>query len=267
MIKPAEIQKIAGKLKVRDTQIEKDYILSWILIGISNNQILSKNLVFKGGTVLKKFYFENYRFSEDLDFTLIDDSVSESAIQAEFKKVFAFIKERANITLSIVDFSTHTTGNINFYISYSGPLGGNGANKQVKVDISKTEILRFSVASKAMFCSYSDQEGCMFQCYSLNEVMVEKMRSLISRTQPRDYYDLWYLCENEGMEMVDYKNEFELKARDKNINPNDLKQKIAAKRDVFKSRWAKSMKDQISDLPPFDQVNRELGRHFRLLFK
>lgn len=60
MIKPGEIQKKANVEGVRDTQVEKDYILSWILWGISKHAELSKNLVFKGGTVLKKVYFEDY---------------------------------------------------------------------------------------------------------------------------------------------------------------------------------------------------------------
>mgnify|MGYP000975988095 CR=1 FL=1 len=76
MIKPGEIQNKARSAGVRDQQIEKDYILSWLLKGISQNKLLSGVLVFKGGTCLKKFYFEDYRFSEDLDFTLADESVS-----------------------------------------------------------------------------------------------------------------------------------------------------------------------------------------------
>ena len=71
MIKPGEIQKKANQVGVRDQQIEKDYILSWILWGVANHEQLSKILVFKGGTVLKKVYFEDYRFSEDLDFSLV----------------------------------------------------------------------------------------------------------------------------------------------------------------------------------------------------
>lgn len=63
MIKPGEIQKKATVAGVRDPQIEKDYMLSWILKGISQHKELSEFLVFKGGTVLKKFYFEDYRFS------------------------------------------------------------------------------------------------------------------------------------------------------------------------------------------------------------
>ena len=76
MIKPGEIQKKARTVGVRDQQIEKDYILSWILQAVAMHNKLAKEIVFKGGTVLKKVYFEDYRFSEDLDFTLLDDNLS-----------------------------------------------------------------------------------------------------------------------------------------------------------------------------------------------
>lgn len=51
------------------------------------NEILYNSLAFKGGTVLKKVYFEDYRFSEDLDFTLIDETVSNEQIMQEFNKL------------------------------------------------------------------------------------------------------------------------------------------------------------------------------------
>lgn len=60
MIKPGEIQNKARQVGVRDQQIEKDYILSWILQGIAQHPQLSEQIVFKGGTVLKKVYFEYY---------------------------------------------------------------------------------------------------------------------------------------------------------------------------------------------------------------
>lgn len=80
MIKPGEIQQKARAVGVRDQQIEKDYILSWILCGIAKHEQLSKIIVFKGGTVLKKIYFEYYRFSEDLDFTLLNVGISNEQI-------------------------------------------------------------------------------------------------------------------------------------------------------------------------------------------
>jgi uncharacterized protein len=57
MLRGRDIQAIAGREKVRDTQIEKDYVLSWMLWGIAQSPTLRQGLVFKGGTVLKKAYF------------------------------------------------------------------------------------------------------------------------------------------------------------------------------------------------------------------
>ncbi|MDX2246626.1 MAG: nucleotidyl transferase AbiEii/AbiGii toxin family protein [Bacteroidia bacterium] len=101
MITPKEINKVAAKSRVSDRQIEKDYVLSWVLYGISKNKVLHSVLVFKGGTVLKKAYFEHYRFSEDLDFTLIDEHITNEQILTEFNNLFDFIKEEANIDLQI----------------------------------------------------------------------------------------------------------------------------------------------------------------------
>lgn len=125
MIRPSEIQQKARKEGVRDTQIEKDYVLSWILTGIAHNELLSDVLAFKGGTVLKKFYFDDYRHSEDLDFTLLDSTKNNEEIESAFESSFEFVKEEANINLSIAEFGEHETGNINFFINYNGALGGN----------------------------------------------------------------------------------------------------------------------------------------------
>ena len=101
MIKPGEIQQKARAVGVRDQQIEKDYILSWILKGIAQHEQLSKVIAFKGGTVLKKIYFEDYRFSEDLDFTLSNDEISNEQIFEWFGKTFEYVKEETNIPLEI----------------------------------------------------------------------------------------------------------------------------------------------------------------------
>jgi predicted nucleotidyltransferase component of viral defense system len=65
--------------------IEKDYILSWVLAGIAANKKLQNELVFKGGTALKKCYFGNYRFSEDLDFTAKKGIVREDLLKREIE--------------------------------------------------------------------------------------------------------------------------------------------------------------------------------------
>ncbi len=181
MIKPGEIQNKAREFGVRDQQIEKDYVLSWILQGISQHVELSKALAFKGGTVLKKVYFEDYRFSEDLDYTLLDNNISNEQIFEWFDEVFEYISEEVIIPLEIIENNEHEDGGINFYISYVGPLGGLGANKKVKVDISRSENLVFEPAMNNVFCRYSDQGEHQLLCYSLDEVLVEKLRSVMQR--------------------------------------------------------------------------------------
>ena len=263
MIKPGEIQKKANQVGVRDQQIEKDYILSWILWGVANQEQLSKILVFKGGTVLKKVYFEDYRFSEDLDFTLLDNEITNEQIFDWFKETFEEIKEEAIIPLEIIDDNEHEDGGINFYIGYIGPLGGSGNNKNVKVDISRSEKLEFEPVVKNAIVDYSDLEDYKLLCYPLEELLVEKLRCTMQRTQPRDYYDIWYLVEIEKMDVEYFTNEFRNKCVSKELKPEDFHAKLEQKLLQYKARWKNSMNDQIKDLPDFEQVEREVNRKIK----
>jgi len=265
VIKSGEIQQKARKIGVRDQQIEKDYILSWILFGISKHKELSKAIVFKGGTVLKKAYFEDYRFSEDLDFTLLNSETENEKIFECFKETFEFIKEKANIPLEIINDNEHEDGGINFYINYIGPLGGQGSNKKVKVDISRNEQLVFEPVIKNVFSNYSDLEEHTLLCYPLEEILVEKMRSVMQRMQARDFYDIWYLLEIHEMDIYFYVNEFKAKCESKDLQATDFPKKLTERLPQYKGRWQSSLKEQIKDLPNFEQVEREVLRQIKKL--
>jgi len=66
-----DLARVAGRFGVPPEVIEKDYLLSYLLAGIAAVPDLA-GLRFKGGTALKKMYFGDYRFSEDLDFSAVD---------------------------------------------------------------------------------------------------------------------------------------------------------------------------------------------------
>jgi len=263
MIKPGEIQQKAREVGVRDQQIEKDYILSWILKGVSQHDQLSNIMVFKGGTVLKKIYFADYRFSEDLDFTLLTNEITNEQIFAWFKEAFEYIRDEANIPLDIIDNNEHEDGGINFYISYVGPLGGQGNNKRVKVDISRSEKLEFEPVLNAAFIDYTDLEEYDLLCYPLEEVLIEKLRSVMQRMAARDFYDIWYLLVEHGMEADFYLDEFGKKCASKGLNPTDFHKKLAERLPQYKGRWKSSMSEQIKDLPEFDKVEREALRKLK----
>jgi len=75
--------------------IERDYILSWILAGVAVNEKLQNKLIFKGGTALKKCYFGDYRFSEDLDFTAKEGIPREDRLEEEIIRTCKFATELA----------------------------------------------------------------------------------------------------------------------------------------------------------------------------
>jgi predicted nucleotidyltransferase component of viral defense system len=263
MIKAKEIQQKALKGGIRDTQIEKDYILSWILRGIAQHEALSKCLVFKGGTVLKKIYFDGYRFSEDLDFTLLDPAITNDQIFDWLNETFAYVRETTIIPFSLQDNHEHQDGGINFYIPYVGPLGGIGSNKSVKVDISRSEKLVFPPVLRPVIVNYSDLDEHVLLCYPLEEVLVEKLRSVMQRMQARDFYDIWYLLEEHGLEAEFHHAEFSEKCAHKGLNPNDFLQRMKERLPQYKARWKNSMEGQIKELPDFDKVLREVQKHLK----
>ncbi len=104
-----------------------------------------------------------------------------------------------------------------------------------------------------------------FLCYPLEEVLVEKMLSVMLRMQAHDFYDIWYLLEQHEMDVDFYLNEFETKCKSKGSNYSDFQKKLAELLPQYKGCWQSSMSEQIKDLPDFDQVEREVQRHLKKL--
>lgn len=264
MIQPKEISKLAATAKVGDRQIEKDYVLTWALYGISQHSILSKALVFKGGTVLKKCYLEDYRFSEDLDFTLLEDSLTHEQLKAHLDEVYAWVKEESNITLQNREDGIHKeSGSSMFYVDFIASLGGNLGSRDIKIDITRGEKLEYDVVDRNVFIEYSDlpEDSFKLNCYHLSEVLIEKMAALMGRLEARDLYDFWYLTEIERLDVSEHDIEFRSKAEHKGQNPDRFQEVVLSKMEKFKRDWEKKLKHQINDLPDFDEVMREAKRN------
>ena len=100
MIGRQEILELSREFSLRPNVVEKDYALGWLLFGIGQHMELKDKWIFKGGTCLKKCYFETYRFSEDLDFTLQDPShLDEAFLKQVFKEVGERVYERSGLEL------------------------------------------------------------------------------------------------------------------------------------------------------------------------
>ena len=84
--------------------IEKDYVLGWLLAAIANEPALVRTWIFKGGTCLRKCYYETYRFSEDLDFTVTSAGPeTPEELLPIFTHAAAWLQEQSGIELVFGD--------------------------------------------------------------------------------------------------------------------------------------------------------------------
>jgi predicted nucleotidyltransferase component of viral defense system len=271
MIKPGEIDKIAIEKGVRAKQIEKDYVISWILWGIARNEHLNNNLVFKGGTCLKKMHFDDYRYSEDMDFTLRDDTISDKEILNNFRSIFEEILEESRIKIEVVEDTIENhenSGSLKFKMTYNATHGSG----EIKVDITRGETLEFNVEHRVVQNNYSDLEEdneIRIHSYSLKEVLIEKMTALMGRTISRDLYDFDYLIEEEGIKLQDVHIEFMRKAENKGQDPKEFTNKVLPKKKTFERDWQTSLGKQMpeNELPQFKNLWRKASNNFKELMR
>src|SRR2546429_93150 len=200
MIDRREILEAASSFSLLPNVVEKDYVLGWILAGINANEELAEGWVFKGGTCLKKCYFETYRFSEDLDFTLRNEEhTDEEFLRTVFEEVVAWLTAKSGPKLPAdqleFDIYDNPRGHPNCQgkIAYRGPVSPtSGGWPKIKLDLTADERLILPSVRREVFHPYSDRPegGIWANCYAYEEAFGEKLRALGERTRPRDLYDV-----------------------------------------------------------------------------
>ena len=202
MIDKREILEAASALGLLPNVVEKDFVLGWILAGINAHPELTDSWVFKGGTCLKKCYFETYRFSEDLDFTLRDESqLEESFLRRVLGEVIAWVADESGLTMpgDQLSFDIHNNprGRLACQgkIGYRGPVSPAstaGGWPKIKLDLTADEKLVLPAVRCEVFHPYSDRPaaGLWIHSYAYEEAFGEKIRALAERTRPRDLYDV-----------------------------------------------------------------------------
>jgi predicted nucleotidyltransferase component of viral defense system len=255
----------AGGRRVPEAVIERDYCLAWFLTGLAQHP-LREHLAFKGGTALRRCWFENYRFSEDLDFSLIKP-IELDAILSGLDEIFALVEAASGINMAYDRADRHGHQNTHtFYLSYKGPLP---ARSDVKVDITINEVFCFPFEERPIlrtFDEFSDlTDGPTVLVYSLAEIFIEKLAALSdkARTEPRDLYDLWNLLDEHDIRPAEYLAEFTHKLTLRGRTPSGVAAAIAAKEKRLSTLWTKRLQHQMSDLPEFDGVWREVMRVLR----
>jgi predicted nucleotidyltransferase component of viral defense system len=267
--------------------IERDYILSWVLAGIGANENIHKGLVFKGGTALKKCYFGEYRFSEDLDFTAKEIVPREDELEKEILQVCEIATEFAQKTSPLelnleryTEKEPHPGGQEAFIIKGKLPWHREFLVR-IMIEITVDEPIKIEPVSKRIIHGYGEKISQEILVYSLEEIVAEKMRALLqhlqqledrgwSRSRARDYYDIWRI-------LNDYPNQLRMKilpdlflekckTREVDFSgPEIFFKKVLV--DYVEKTWEQWLGPLVPELPPFEPVIDNLKQKLYVIFK
>ncbi|MBL7179924.1 MAG: nucleotidyl transferase AbiEii/AbiGii toxin family protein [Desulfobacterales bacterium] len=265
MIDKSEIMEFSREFGLRANVIEKDYVLGWVLAGIFNHPVIGSSWLFKGGTCLKKCFFETYRFSEDLDFTLSESNhLDQEFFVSCFKEIAQWVYNETGIEIpqDLIRFDVYQNKrgfmSAQGRIGYRGPMQPRGDLPRIKLDLTTDEIVVLDPVIREVHHPYSDlpSDGIRIKSYCFEEVFAEKIRALAERERPKDLYDVVHLYRHDELDP------------DQPLILNTLEKKCAFKQipvptmDTFRNRsehdeleteWENMLAHQLPALPPFNQ--------------
>jgi len=240
MIPFIEFSEIARSRGVPVSTIERDYAQNWVLKYLDDGC-----MTLKGGTGIRKVYVENYRFSDDLDFTLneqmsvhkIEDNINKAIIAARENSGINFQKE-----FEIQRCESGYTSKIYFNIARRG-----GLPMRIKLDITipENEAILLPVVKRKIFHSFSDQFSSYISAYDLDEILAEKIRTLFERTRPRDLYDIWFFLVDKNRNINADLVFAKCKSKQVMLNIQDFEER----KELYIKTWIQSLRHQINELP------------------
>ncbi len=231
-----EIHRIELPLHI----LEQDYIQSLFL-----NELYREDdsLVFKGGTYLKHAFGLD-RFSEDLDFTVYDESDIEKILYDVTNSLTSYGVE-ANI-----DRIEDKEISFNARLRYRGPLfdGSEKSMGSIKIEISKREDVLLEPEWTRLFFEYPEMRVLSALGLQKEEVLAEKLRALNSRSKGRDLYDVWFLLK-QGIPLNAklFLEKMEVVGGSGKVSIN-----------ISKEEWERDLEVLLIDPPRYEEVKKEV---------
>lgn len=280
MIDAEEIKEVAGRLSLDPRVIEKDYVIGWVLAGIYNHPLLSQVWIFKGGTCVKKCFFDTQRMSEDLDFTLTtDEHINVDFLKSVFSEISEWVYEQSGINIVAdekqvplyIDIYENPRGNraCQARIYYRGPLKYQYSAAKIKLDITADEKVVQAPIRVKVDHPYSDfnPELLYAQSYSFAELFSEKIRALGERARPgaRDLYDVINLFRQADIkDPTEIREILRTKCEFKGIGLISFAD-IEPKKEEFFRQWQQQLSHQVSVLSPIELYWDHLPNFFEWL--
>jgi predicted nucleotidyltransferase component of viral defense system len=258
--------------------LERDYLLSFILAGIAGIRKINATLVFKGGTALKKCYFGDYRFSEDLDYSALPKAPRgkdlEKLMRRACDKASALMNEYSPVRIVFKRYAEkkpHPAGQEAFEIRAQFPWHKEPLAR-VLVKVTFKERLLKPAVKKSLIHEYGEKLGSKITVYSLEEIIAEKLRAILqnkqilekkgwSRSRARDFYDLWRIFKtySRSLKLAGFKHFLEQKCRVRGVffkSGADFFPDVVM--GEVERTWDQWLGPLVPELPPYQKVIGEL---------
>ncbi|MCJ7515506.1 MAG: nucleotidyl transferase AbiEii/AbiGii toxin family protein [Dehalococcoidia bacterium] len=273
MITRTELNERVQEWSLREDIIEKDYVIGWLLWGIGSNMRLSASWAFKGGTCLKKCYLETYRFSEDLDFTVLPGGpIKSDEVIPILQEIFQIIYEQSGVDFRVrpAVLQMRPDGkSAEGRAYYRGPRNAPEV-ASIKLDLTGAEKIICPTVLQRISHPYPDQlpAPATIRCYGFEELFAEKLRAMGERSRPRDLYDIVNLFRRQEFfpyaELV--RSVYAQKCESKMIEVFTFDSlENSPHRMELETEWANMLGHQLPVLPPFEDFWQELPRLFAWL--
>jgi predicted nucleotidyltransferase component of viral defense system len=276
MIGKEEILGFAREVGLDPNVVEKDYVLGWMLAGISSHLGTQNKWLFKGGTCLKKCYFETYRFSEDLDFTLLDNShLDEEFLRQLFSEIIEWVYDRSGIEMPEnervfeVYVNPRAKKSALGRVGYRGPMQRQASLPRIRFDLTDDERVVLKGERRRVHHPYSDEpeDGIEVLAYCFEELFAEKLRALAERQRPRDLYDVVHLFRRAvDINRMSIRATLAAKCEFKGIPIPTVETLLSSPQHAeLRADWEQMLAHQLAGLPPFDSFWNELPSVFAWL--
>ncbi len=261
MIPEASVKSRARRLGVDPGVIDRDHALGVVLWAMSPD-LPRAGWVFKGGTCLRKCYFAEYRFSEDLDFTVVEHLISPTALalvaRAAPRAAAAGVRLLTEEARTIVQNDEYGHESIEIKVPYRGALRvPNPAN--IQFHVSADEDIVFPAVNCALLHAYDDAAELgarTVECYALEEILAEKLRAIGGQRHyaiARDVYDIAQLV-RRGTDTDAALEALPRKATRKALALDEAAARFCNRRAEYRASWESSLAYLVVDPLGFDEA-------------
>jgi predicted nucleotidyltransferase component of viral defense system len=270
------LRTYARERGVRQNIVEKDYALNYLLAAIAETPGLGEQVVLKGGTALKKLYYRDDRFSEDLDYSTLQPGPLTGLVQTmgeAVRRMADLLNQRGPFEVrheTLTLKQPHPGQQSAFLVRVRFP-GQREALCRLKVEITVDEPILLPVEKRPILHDFGEEFSVTVDVYALAEIVAEKLRALLQSQGHlaergwgasrvcRDYYDLWSVLGREGRLKSRIPNLVRRKCEVRDVTFESpeafLAEELLA---VARREWNQQLLPFVPNAPPVEQVLAEV---------